>query len=444
MNIIAIDCGASFIKGALIDDVREKIIKTEYRTVDIKPNVFNWDLQNSNIGKTLRAAAELICVLSEGLKEAKLCISNEMHGFVLTDEDGDLETDYVSWQNECALECEGGISYLQMLGEIVDEEDVMLSGMPLKAGLPSSGLFYLKSKGYLSKERYYFYTLGDYILRSISGVEPYIHPTNAAATGLFDIAGSCWNQRLIESISDGKVIFPEINDSKSINFTYGKTEFSALPAIGDQQAALLGAGVERRGILSFNMGTGAQVSVVENEAVFSRDFQTRPYFHGLYLNTIVHIPSGRALNVYFRFIKGILTGFCKRKIDDEEIWNYILSLTKKEETQRLDVDLSFFSNAVTQEKTGYIKNIQEDNFYVEVLIQSVFETMSKNFVSLSEKLISDKDSIDTIVFTGGLAKKIDYLRELIIDKFGREVNVRTEAEETFKGLMYYSKMRKDR
>ena len=38
--------------------------------------------------------------LTEGLTEAVVSISNEMHGFLLAYEDGTPYTDYISWQKE--------------------------------------------------------------------------------------------------------------------------------------------------------------------------------------------------------------------------------------------------------------------------------------------------------------------------------------------------------
>ena len=192
---------------------------------------------------------------------------------------------------------------MQEIERIVDRDEILYSGMPLRAGLPSTNLRYLFQKSYLDKERdnLYFYTLGDYIIKCLSGIEPICHPTNAAATGLFDLRINDWNKKYIKDIGGEKIVFPIIGNEKIVFRLEGKI-VNVLPAIGDQQAALLGAGLNKMNMLSFNLGTGAQVSKLVSKLVCSSEYQIRPYFNGKYLVTIPHIPSGRALNVYIRFL----------------------------------------------------------------------------------------------------------------------------------------------
>lgn len=72
-------------------------------------------------------------------------------------------------------------------------------------------------------------------------------------------------------------------------------------AIADQQAALLGAGLEP-GWVSVNLATGCQVSVLSDE--FSTSVQTRPYFGGRFLHTVTHLPAGRLLAAALRSARG--------------------------------------------------------------------------------------------------------------------------------------------
>ena len=65
-----------------------------------------------------------------------------------------------------------------------------------------------------------------------------------------------------------------------------------LVAVGDQQTSLLGAGL-RPGVVSTNLATGCQASRLDLDV--STHVQTRPYFDGLYLHTVTHLPAGRLL-----------------------------------------------------------------------------------------------------------------------------------------------------
>ena len=49
----------------------------------------------------------------------------------------------------------------------------------------------------------HFYTLGDYVIRMISGCESACHPTNAAATGFYDLTTGAWNKPLLNGTRSG-------------------------------------------------------------------------------------------------------------------------------------------------------------------------------------------------------------------------------------------------
>ena len=154
----------------------------------------------------------------------------------------------------------------------------------------------------------------DYYIRVITGQQPYTHATNAAATGLYDVAEKKWITDLLKEIlgDDGlnSVTFPEIYQrQKEICIEKNKKKFFFYPALGDQQAALFGAQLENEDEISLNFGTGAQISILSKKIECSQEYQIRPYFENYFLKTVPHIPSGRALNVYFNFIKDMVSEF---------------------------------------------------------------------------------------------------------------------------------------
>lgn len=443
MNIIAVDCGASFLKGALIDPDNKRILKTSFRSSP-KPNLGkSVDFNDFHVLILLQKITELLAELSDGESELGLCISNEMHGFVLADENGSPLTDYISWQDERALEAENESSYLDNAKCKTTPDMVLNTGMPLKCGLPSVNVYWLKQNGFFNRhEKCFFYTLGDFIIRSLSGKESFIHPTNAAATGLFDIGRKGWNSDLIHALQIGDIVYPKLCAEKpeTLRFIIGGAIYHALPAIGDQQAALLGAGLDGEDQLSVNIGTGAQVSVASRTQLISPGYQTRPYFNGMYLHTVPHIPSGRALNVFFRFVKDCIGGFCGNEISDELIWKMILEKVKSAKDSSLTVDLSFFTNAITANTEGAIGHIEENQLLIGELFKAVFHQMAKNFVSAAARLPARDDVIRRVLFSGGLSQKVDYLREKIIELLPFKAESSFTENETFVGLTEYFRL----
>ena len=434
MNTIAIDCGASFLKGALFQN--DVIIKRAQRQ---SPVVHGNEgiLEPVQINHLLPMVKDLILDLASDIDDFKLCISNEMHGFILTNKDGSPYTDYISWQKEYGNEIVDGKTSVEILSKEDLVDDILKSGMPLRGGLPSSNMLYLKRKSLLAESSLCFYTLGDYIIRRLSGHEPICHPTNAAATGLFNVVNNKWNENLLCLVSTDSVTCPMVGITP-LEFELGKHHVICLPALGDQQAALLGAGFDKDGDISFNLGTGAQVSKLTRTIELSDKYQTRPYFKGYYLKSIPHLPSGRALNVFFRFFKDVLSTF-GYELSDEDIWSRLLDKENKCELSSLSVDLSFFQTPLTDHQVGSIENIGENELKVGKLMKAIITQMVTNFIHIANIIEPDKSKVKRIVFSGGVARRIDSLRKGIVSYYGDDIPVLVSEDETLIGLNKYAR-----
>lgn len=422
MNIIAIDCGASFIKATKFKE--GQIVNT----IVMKTPV---DSDNEKLEKSVKIILEIIEQLSIGLDEVHIGFSNEMHGFVLTNQQGVPVLPYISWQKE--------LGDLEECRSLFGLELIETTGMPLKLGLPSTNLYYLIQNGQIElDEPLYFYTLGDYYIRVITGQQPYIHATNAAATGLYNIFEKKWIPELISRIiGDEKqklLIFSSIYwGQKEICIEKNKTKFLFYPALGDQQATLLGAQLEHEGELSLNFGTGAQISVLTKKINYSHEYQIRPYFGDFFLKTIPHIPSGRALNVYFNFVKQVISEFST--IEDEVLWNHINWQARENKCENMRIDMSFFTNAMTDYTTGSIENMKENNFNLGNLFDSLYIQMANNIEEVYKKL--GEPFVNRILISGGVLNKNDYLREKVLAKFPNVNSVHMAKNETAEGIRKY-------
>ncbi len=433
MNTIAIDCGASFLKGALFQN--NVIMKQAQRQ---SPAVHGAEglLKPVQINLLIPMVKDIILELASDVDGFTLCLSNEMHGFILANQDGSPYTDYISWQKEFGNEKIDGQSSVDILKKDDYTEDILQSGMPLRGGLPNCNMLYLKRKGLLSDKPLFFYTLGDYIIRRLSGKAPLCHPTNAAATGLYDLRKGCWNNHLLDIVSIKNLSFPQIGNTP-INFIFEGHIVYSLPALGDQQAALLGAGFDGEDDISFNLGTGAQVSKLTKSIELSNNYQIRPYFNGYYLKSIPHLPSGRALNVFVRFFKDILQVFNVVK-DDVDIWKRLLDEERKCDSSDLKVDLSFFQTPLSNHEVGSINNIGEQELLVGKLMKAIINQMVSNFVVVAERIESDRSNVKRLVFSGGVARRITSLREGIISHYGNNIAVVVAENETLIGLNKYA------
>lgn len=437
MNTIAIDCGATFLKGALICD---GVIRASRRVSVSAAYASNNLFDVSRLENLIVTIKQMIQDLSKNGESFYLCISNEMHGFLLVYEDGTPFVDYISWQQELGAIPIDGQSSRNILEQMA-EEDILFTGMPLRSGLPSCNLLYLSRSGVLkqAKSVLVFCTLGDYIILALSGKFPHSHPTNAAATGLFNLQSGMWNPALINCSGGTNIKFLPIGE-ESISFTMNEKRFHVLPAIGDQQAALLGAGLRHEESLSFNIGTGAQVSKLSPTLNFGKDYQVRPYFFGKYIKTLPHIPAGRALNVYFRFVEDILHEF-KLSVSSETIWETILRAEHLSNGTNMICDISFFENAMSDRQEGAITHIGEYDLTFGNLFHSLFQQMGYNFINAAHIIEPDAINVKEIIFSGGIARKIAVIRSYILNQYPN-VEVSVAEDETLVGLNIYANIHK--
>lgn len=439
MITITIDCGASFIKGAAFADGKPiRMMSCASPAVHGTQSVF----VPQQIQPLVQVVRQMIVELAGGNQTVELSISNEMHGFILAYKDGEPYTDYISWQKEYGSVPVEGISSVQLLKNRDElQEDIRYTGMPLRGGLPSCNLLYLYRSGQMAgrKGQLHFYTLGSYLLKVLSGEEPVEHPTNAAATGIYDLRTSDWNWKYIEHICNSEIRFPKVGQGR-MKFDLDGVRIYALPAIGDQQAALLGAGFIQDTDISFNLGTGAQVSCLTKTLSCGSECQIRPYFDGKYLKTIPHIPSGRALNVYFRLIQSVLVQYGV-VLDEDKIWSGIVGAASTGASD-LKVDLSFFENAITSCTKGSITQIEEYSLTMGNLMRSALQTMTENFVGAAECIAPDDSKIKRLIFSGGVARKFDLIRTGIFARYP-EAEVLIASNETLVGLYQYAKMKEN-
>jgi glycerol kinase len=107
-----------------------------------------------------------------------------------------------------------------------------------------------------------FGTIDSFLLWRLTGGRLHLtDPTNAARTMLFDIGRLDWDAALLDAFDIPRAILPEIRDTAADFGSVSPELFGAAIPIaalaGDQQAALIGQGCFRPGMIKSTYGTGA-------------------------------------------------------------------------------------------------------------------------------------------------------------------------------------------
>lgn len=412
MSLVLIDSGTTYLKLVTVDNNRI-VDKKEYSTYDTEEKV--------------KIIYDYLLNVSSLKNEIDVAISTEMHGFILINEEGDKLCDYISWTHECTRDI------LDEIKNRVSIENIRKSGMPLKAGIPSTSLYELKKDTKIDAG--ILLTLGDYYIYRITGIFPSMHPTNAAATGLFDLELNEWNLDYISELGYKHFTFPKVEEHIIFEKTINGVLFKFHEAIGDQQAALLGSEIDKDK-MSINMGTGSQISVISDSLLLSSEFQTRPFFNDTYLLTIPNIPCGRALSVYMRFFKEIISKYIGGKVDEDKVWEMIMAdMHDNNYKEALDIDMSFFDNAITHKSQGSISNINESNLNIDNLSVSIMNQMSNNY-SIAYRRLPLSNDYKKLVFSGGVARKNPCLtKKIALDMGMSEYTI--DKRDALDGLIKY-------
>jgi sugar (pentulose or hexulose) kinase len=196
--------------------------------------------------------------------------------------------------------------------------------------------------------------------------------------------------------------------------------------VGDYQCALAGAllgGDE----ISLNISTGSQVSRL-TPTLSLGEYQTRPFFDGEFLNTFTNAPGGRSLNV----LVDLLTELAAGSANLEDCWASIAKSAQAVRATDLKVALSFFPEQDGEQ--GMISNIRESNFTVGHLFRAAFDNMADKYHAYAVRLWPEK-LWKNLVFSGGLACRLEVLREIIQKRFETGYRLAPCGEDTLFGLL---------
>ncbi|MFN8007749.1 MAG: hypothetical protein U0V70_12110 [Terriglobia bacterium] len=180
--------------------------------------------------------------------------------------------------------------------------------------------------------------------------------------------------------------------------------------------------------LSLNISTGAQASLL-TPRFQPGDYQTRPYFDGLFLNTLTHIPAGRSFDILLDLLWELPRA---DQGNPEDPWPYIAQEVAKVRDTDLEVDLAFFPGPVG--RSGQIRNIRQGNLTVGNLFYAAFRNLAENCHACALRLSADR-KWESLVITGGLVRKMDRLRQMIVDRFQSRHRLCPSTEDTLVGLL---------
>jgi sugar (pentulose or hexulose) kinase len=270
-------------------------------------------------------------------------------------------------------------------------------------------------------------TLPDFVLARLCGTAPATHPSNAV--GAINILTRAWHLPLFHRLGFGQVRWPALRE---INEAVGEVRVAGrrllcYPPVGDHPCALAGVWLDLEE-LSLNISTGSQVSL-RSIGPEPGDYQTIPFFDGQFLHRISNLPAGRALDALVRLLGELAEA---QGVELGDPWPYIAKAAAARSGSGLRANLAFFPTPLGE--SGSFSNIREENLTVGDLFRAAFVHMAENYYASALRLCPEQ-AWRRLVFSGGLAQRLDLLRGLVAGKFQREYRLGPTAEDALNGLL---------
>jgi sugar (pentulose or hexulose) kinase len=427
-SYLGIDLGTTSFKGAILD--LEALSFRGFRQIAAPGCVGGLPSTRHELSPAavIETARNLIGGLLRDAPEAVgLLLCGQMHGVVLVDDRGRTQSNIVTWKDQRAVEpvSTGEVNLLESLRRRLTPAELDEIGGELRPGVPIVTLAALRSEGLVSKGLFAA-SLCDFVVANLAERPPTTDPTNAAATGLYDLDRRAWHKELIGKLGLDSLRWAEIRSFQDVaaEIEIEGRRLTCFTPIGDQQCALAGTALAESE-LSLNISTGSQVSLIGRDRPRG-NFLVRPYFDGRWLRTIVSVPAGRAL----RLLVDLLTELGGR---DSDPWDRVRGAVERVAETDLDVDLSFFASLAGGQ--GHIANIHEGNLSAGHLFLAAFRSMAANY-SRCTAVLSPAHDWNRIVFSGGLALRLPRLRREILGRLANPPHrVGASEEDTIRGLL---------
>jgi len=432
VSLIGIDLGTSYIKAGVLnlDTLQMTHVQRQPFPGALSGSApLRQEIDPLQVMSAVRGVLASVLPFADDLQGIVMC--TQMHGVVMTTDDGEPRSTLTTWQDQRVLESHpsGAGTYFDQMKARLSADDIRALGNELRPGLPIGLFFWLAEQGRLPDETVTPASLADFVVANLCGARPQTDVTNAMAHGLLDVETLRWHDGAIAALGLRKLRLPEIVPHGAVTgwLDVDGRKVPCYTPVGDFQCAILGA-LLQQDELSLNISTGSQVSLLRDVAQFG-PYQTRPFFGGRYAITITHIPAGRALNALVRLLSELAIAQGKTLADP---WAYIAEAAQAASSPKMRARLSFFSSASGAE--GAFTNIVEEEMTVGHLFRAAFESMAADYYMFAQRLAPEQ-TWRRLVFSGGLAQKIELLRHLICEKFQQEHRLSPTQEDTLLGLM---------
>ena len=366
---------------------------------------------------------------------ASVGISTQMHTVLLGRSDGTV-SNCVTWQDRRA--------------EPILADLRRASGRDLFPGYGAVTLAWYARRGELDGWDWAA-TPGDELARRLTGAShtEVMDPSLAAAWGIYDSVRHDWDSHAAEALGIPARFLPRIAPSNTIaGLTTGHfggipDGIPVLPAIGDNQASVIGSGGNPDTDLFATVGTGSQLSAVmpEDEARLippAPGLDFRPFPGGRMLVAVPPLSGGKAWSLLADAVSGLLAAFGAAPPQGCNLLDFLSDLADKAPSDAggLRIVPDFFGTRVHPGEFGSITGITATNFTLKNVARAMANGIVENlFAPMPASVIRARKRI---VGSGNGLAKCGAVRHALQERCGLPLVMPQVREEAATGAALFA------
>lgn len=362
---------------------------------------------------------------SEGT--ASIGFSGQMHGILYVDACGRAVSPLYTWQDGRGnLPYRDGLSYAGWLSSV--------TGYNLSTGYGAVTHFYNLVNGLVPPDACRICTIMDYAVMVLTGSSvPVTDPSNAASLGCFDLQSCRFDDGALMKAGMDPGFFPEV--SPRLRVAGHHKGVPVVTAIGDNQAAFIGAVPDQGRAIHVTVGTSSQISVKTDSFISVPGIDTRPLPGGGYILVGAALCGGSSLSLLNGFFGEVVSSLTGGTVPEDEIYRKMDSIPFRPcSPDGLDVKTVFRGTRQDPSCRGSIANVSMSNLTVEDLVLGFHRGIAGELHGFySDMPASVREGKDILVGSGNAVRRNRLLRSALEERFGCPLTVSGCPEEAALG-----------
>lgn len=422
MNVLGIDIGTTTLCALLADSVDGSVTASATVANDSFVRGLPYEkLQDPD--KILQKVRDLIDEIGAEHRIDIIGLTGQMHGILYVDAFGRAVSPLYTWQDGSGNESSGAVSFSD---ELFD-----LTGRRLSSGFGALTLFCHTRRGTVPESAAKICAVHDYVAMRLCGARtPLTHISDAASFGLFDLDTNSFDLDSLNAASLDVSLFPRVAAGAQLVGSFGSMPVAV--AIGDNQASFIGSVRDFEGALLVNVGTGAQISLLNNGGDVPPLMEARPLYDDKKLLVGSSLCGGSAYALLAGFVSSVVTAYSGSAPAD--VYSLLNDLADKADDTGLVADTRFNGTRQAPGVRGAVSGITTDNFTLGDLSRAFL----KGIIDELKAMLPAGVSPSLLIGSGNAMRRNRVLRRLASDAFSAELNLPRHCEEAAFGAALFA------